>query len=279
MPRFGSTPLAFPEFAGATRKLVLANIVTFFGLLIAAFVSAPAGAALAEIFALTPSLVLHRGFLWQLVTYSFVHAGVLGTAFELLSLWFLGRILEGSRGGRWMLELYFVSTLGAALAALAIYAGMGGMSAGRVVSVPMLAGSFGGIFGLLVAIGSLHGDLEFLLFFFIGMKARYMAALYILIVVAELFFGGQRYFAFAQLGGALAGWLYLRYGPRRGMGFATSEGWYGLRNSFYRWKRRRAARKFEVYMRKQGRDVRFDREGRYIDPDDGPRRPNGPWRN
>ena len=58
--------------------------------------------------------------------------------------------------------------------------------------------------------------------------------------------------------------------PRRGFAFAGSERLFGLRNSYYRWKRRRAARKFEVYMRKQNRDVHFDKEGRYIDPDKDP---------
>jgi len=49
--------------------------------------------------------------------------------------------------------------------------------------------------------------------------------------------------------------------------FVFSERWYGLRNGYYRWKRRRAARKFEVYMRSQGRTVRFDGQGRQIDKD------------
>jgi hypothetical protein len=40
-----------------------------------------------------------------------------------------------------------------------------------------------------------------------------------------------------------------------------------MRNRYYRWKRRRAARKFEVYMRKQGRTVRFDGQGKLIDED------------
>ena len=46
-----------------------------------------------------------------------------------------------------------------------------------------------------------------------------------------------------------------------------SDRYFGLRNNYYRWKRRRAARKFEVYMRKQNREVSFDKDGRYIDPD------------
>jgi hypothetical protein len=82
-----------------------------------------------------------------------------------------------------------------------------------------------------------------------------------------MLFGQQRMYAFAQLGGALAGLLFIRLAPRRGVNFAFSEQWYGLRNRYYRWKRRRAARKFEVYMRSQGRTVRFDGQGRQIDED------------
>jgi hypothetical protein len=43
---------------------------------------------------------------------------------------------------------------------------------------------------------------------------------------------------------------------------------YGIRNEYYRWKRRRAARKFEVYMRKHNRTVEFDEHGNYIPPED-----------
>jgi hypothetical protein len=55
--------------------------------------------------------------------------------------------------------------------------------------------------------------------------------------------------------------------PRRGVSFVMSESWYGMRNRYYRWKRRRAARKFEVYMKRQGRTVRYDGQGRQIDED------------
>jgi hypothetical protein len=82
-----------------------------------------------------------------------------------------------------------------------------------------------------------------------------------------MLFGQQQMYAFAQLGGALFGLIYVRSVPRRGFSFVFSERWYGLRNGYYRWKRRRAARKFEVYMRSQGRTVRFDGQGRQIDKD------------
>ena len=130
-----------------------------------------------------------------------------------------------------------------------------------------LYGCFGGIFGLLVAIGTLYGDVQFMLFPLpIGIKARYLVAIYALISIAMLF-GQQRMNAFAQLGGALAGLLFIRLAPRRGVSIAFSETWFALRNRYYRWKRRRAARKFEVYMHSQGRSVRVDGYGRPIDKD------------
>ena len=63
------------------------------------------------------------------------------------------------------------------------------------------------------------------------------------------------------------GWAFVRMAPRRGMSILFSENLYGIRNRYYRWKRRRAARKFEVYMRRQGRTVKFDGQGRMIDED------------
>ena len=47
-----------------------------------------------------------------------------------------------------------------------------------------------------------------------------------------------------------------------------SERYFSFRNSYYRWRRRRAARKFEVYMRDHDRTVTFDEHGNYIPPED-----------
>jgi membrane associated rhomboid family serine protease len=214
-------------------------------------------------FAFRPSVFL-GGALWQVLTYSLIHPTLIGTLFELLSVWFLVSFLETGHGSGWVTGLYAASVLGTALAAAAIYIVAGTMG-GTILEVP-LYGCMGGIFGLLIAIGVLYAETQFMMFFVIGIKAKYLAAIYALIAIAMLF-GEQKMYAFAQLGGGLAGLLYLKLMPKRGAGFFLSEGVYGLRNRYYRWKRRRAARKFEVYMRKQGRTVRFDGQGRLIDDD------------
>jgi membrane associated rhomboid family serine protease len=264
MSRFGASSLAFPEFRGATRRLILWNLAAYFALALAQLAFPVAASGLALSFTFAPDAFLH-GALWQPFTYSFVHVGLLGTLFELLSLWFLAGFLENYHKSAWVVGLYAISVLGTAAAAVVLYACSQtlGFAAGAIP----LYGCFGGIFGLLVAIGALYGDMQFVLFPLpIGIKARYMVAVYALVTIAMLF-GQQRMYAFAQLGGALAGLLYVRLAPRHGFSIALSEPWYAARNRYYRWKRRRTARKFEVYMRSQGRTVHFDGNGHPIEDD------------
>ena len=264
MPRSAGI-MAFPEFRGFTRKLILWNLGIFFSLLVLGLFARGAVGAIVGYLALTPVLVAH-GYVWQLVTYCFIHTGILNTALELLSLWFLGSFLEDIHGPRWMGELFFVSVIGAGVAAVALSFALA-PSIG-LVGVG-LTGCFGGIFGLLISFGVLHGDMSFMMFPLpIQIKAKYLVTVYLLIAFAS-FFLSDKIYALAQLGGALCGFIYIKTAPRRGFFSGASERYFGVRNSYYKWKRRRAARKFEVYMRKQNREVHFDREGRYIDPDKG----------
>jgi len=266
MARMGSTQFALPEFSGATRRLVLWNLVAFFVLLLVSAARVDFLVALFDHAQLRPEMFV-AGQVWQPFTYSLVHpsTSMLGTLFELLTIWFLGGLLESLHGGRWLTSLFAVSVLGAAITAILIFEI--GYRIGYPPPLMPIYGCMGGIFGMMTAIAVLHGELEFRLFFLIGIKAKYLAIIYTLIALAGTF-GDQRIYAFAQLGGGLAAILYVRYAPRRGFSFAMSERWYGLRNSYYRWKRRRAASKFQVYMKKQGRTVRFDGQGRLIDEDD-----------
>lgn len=237
--------LGFPDFRGFTRRLILWNVAAYFLLLILGAFAKTIALDVSAFLGLDPGAVLHRAWIWQLVTYTLLHSGILSTAFELLSLWFLGSFLETSHGSRWLAEIFFTSAVGAALAAIAISVVLG------VEGGIVLYGCWGGIFGLLIAFGVLYADMEFMMFplpFMI--KAKYLVAVYLLIALAMLF-TAEKTFAFAQLGGGLFGWLYIKFAPRRGFAVAGSESAYGLRNSYYRWKRRRAAKKFEVYMRKR----------------------------
>jgi membrane associated rhomboid family serine protease len=275
MARIGSNMLVFPRFAGFTKRLVLANLVVFFALLILSAVNPATGTTISLLLSLIPSAVAH-GYVWQLVTYSFVHHGILEILFNLLSLWFIGSYLEEAKGSRWVTEIYFLSVIGGALIATAL----------SFAHIPRLApnslafGAQAGIFGMLAAFAVLFGEQQFFLFPLpIGIKAKYLVLIYLLVAIATLFGGGSILPIVVYLAGGLLGFVYARRSGRRGLSYAASEQVYGLRNSYYRWKRRRAARKFEVYMRKHNREVRFDQEGRYIDPDEGKDPRDRKWMN
>ena len=263
MPRSGPISLSLPAFQGTTRKLILLNVGAFFGLLLLRWLSPQLEAVLFSHLLLEPLAVAH-GEVWQLLTYSFVEQGIIGILFGMLTLWFTGSLLEPSFGGRWLGELYLTSVIGGALLASAIsFTHIFGLRPDVVA-----AGAWAGIFGLLVAIAMIFGDQEFLLWFVLRIKAKYMVAIYILIAIAMLLKQADSFGALLQLSGALFGALYVKFAPRRGLAFGFSERYFGIRNNYYRWKRRRAARKFEVYMRKQNREVHFDKDGRYVDPDE-----------
>jgi len=263
MPRSSPITMTFPPFEGAVRKLVLANLAAFFAVALLLWLAPDAtGNALGHLL-LQPLRVAH-GEIWQLVTYSFVELGLLAILFNMLTLWFCGSILEGAYGSRWLNELYFSSVIGGALfATILSFSGVLHLSPQDVAG-----GAVAGIFGVLIAIAMRFGDLEFLLFFLVRIRAKYLVAIYILIALAVLLKDANAFGALLELSGVLCGYLYVRFAPRRGLAFGVSEQYFGLRNAYYRSKRRRAARKFEVYMGKQGRQVHFDKEGRYVDPDE-----------
>ncbi len=259
MPRYGGV-LNFGNFSGFTRDLVLWNLGAYFFLGLMGLASPQGYSMIFGLLALTPYSFVH-GAIWQMVTYPFVHQGILNTAFELLSLWFLGSFLEGNHGSRWLMEIFAVSALGSGVAGVVL------AEATNITGIPII-GCWGAIFGLMMAFGVLYADLEFMMFPLpLMIKAKYLVAVYMLIAFAMLFFSVDRIFAFSQLGGALFGYLFVKFAPRRGLSKAGSAQYFDWRNQYYRWKRRRAAKKFQVYMKKQNRDVQFDDDGKYIDPD------------
>jgi membrane associated rhomboid family serine protease len=177
MARFGSAQFAFPEFSGATRRLILWNLAAFFALLLIGVARQDLSTWLIGHFALRPEMIF-AGWLWQPITYSLIHLSLIGTLFELLSLWFLGGLLESIHGGRWLNGLYVVSVLGAAVTAIVMF--FIGWKLGYPQPIVTIYGCMGGIFGMLTAIALLHGDLQFQLFFVIGIKAKYLAIIYTL---------------------------------------------------------------------------------------------------
>jgi membrane associated rhomboid family serine protease len=272
----GSVNFSFPPFTPAVKWLVIINIAVFLVVLLLGATLPAAAEWILKVFGLVPAEVL-RGiegsrfpWLWQLVTYSFLHGGVWHIFFNLLSFWFIGAYLEMDWRAKRFLEFYFFCVVGAALTTVGLaYTGIPGI-APNVITI----GASGGVYGILVAFGMLYGEMEMFLFPLpFSVKAKYVAAIWILIAIAGSLSGGGGVANFAHLGGTFFGYVYVKWLRRRGgLSGSVSERWFGLRNRYYRWKRRRAARKFQLYMQKHGQDQSylFDEHGNYIGPDASP---------
>ena len=284
---FGNTlSFGLPPFTPAVKWLVIANTVVYLAMLLVG-AAAPTLAAYITAFAyLRPILVVH-GWVWQLVTYSFFHFGLFHILFNMITLWMFGSLLETGWGYRRFMELYFFCAVMAALTTVGVsYLGtVPVFSFLGIGPVTPTLGASGAIYGVMVAFAVLYGDQEFMLFPLpFTVKAKYLVIIFILISLAGALqpTRGESVAYFAHLGGALFGYLYVKFLPRHGLMLGASDRYFGWRNAYYRWKRRRAARKFEVYMRKYDRDK--DQSQQHLDDSySDPKKGNGgtrpPWVN
>ncbi len=262
--------LSFPPFTRWVKRLIISYAVVYLLEVLLGTFSPVIAQYFRAIFALVPSFVV-QGLIWQLVTYSFLHDGFFHLLFNALTLWMFGSQFEMDWGGKKFLEFFLFCVVGAALTTIAVsYTGVGHVS-------PLIktVGASGGIFGILAAFGLLYGDREIMLFPIpISIKAKYFVIGLVFIALLGAIQSaapgpGSNVAYFAHLGGLVFGFVYVKFLPRRGLLYAVSERYYGMRNDYYRAKRRRAARKFEVYMREHGQNPgKFDEFGNYIPPDD-----------
>lgn len=258
--------LALPAFRGLTRKLILFSIGSFLFFFVLSLVAPGVGATLVGLLVMHPDEA--PKLIWQLIAWPFIPDGLLGLLFALLSLWYFGSSLEEERGTRWFSELFFVTTICGAILTCIV-----SLSVGRYVAIINAPGKYSNglwpvVLGLIVAYARLHPEESMTFNFVIRARAKYMAAIFVVGYVAIDYFAIRRIDALNAICNCIVAFLFVQIVGRRGLRHSFSEGWFGIRNSYYRGRRRRAAKKFQVYMRKQGKDVSIDESGKYVGFDD-----------
>jgi len=181
--------------------LIIANVLAF-------ALEQMLGAASTLQFALWP-LASGHFMPWQLVTYAFVHAGLMHLAFNMYGLWMFGSELERLWGPRRLGLVYGASVLTAAMAQLGMTSLLGN-------SAPTV-GASGGLFGLLVGFAMAFPQRKIMLLLPpIPMPAWVFVTLYGVIELTLGVTGTANGVAhFAHLGGLLGGWLVIRYWQRQ----------------------------------------------------------------
>ena len=183
------------------RTLIIINVALF----VVTFFThrAPEGSFLIRSLALHPSKALRSGHIWQLITYSFLHADFFHILFNMLVLFWFGREMEALLGRRSFLGLYLVGAFVAGLAHSLAYVG--------ATEPRPVVGASGAVFAVLVLFACYFPNRYVLVFFFLPMKIKYLVALLIGANLMMAWAGGSDIAVLAHLGGAAYGFIYYRY--------------------------------------------------------------------
>lgn len=158
-----------------------------------------------EYLALSPS-GLGRGFVWQLLSFQFLHAGLGHLLFNLLGLWMFGRSVEVRLGRRTFFLVYFLSGAVGGLLQVSL-AWLFPNHFGSAVF-----GASAGVLALIAVFALMEPEAEILLFFVLPLKARHLLlgafciALFFTVVPSDPIVAHA-----AHLGGLVAGVAYVRW--------------------------------------------------------------------
>lgn len=206
--RYSSNPVGDFFHGGVVKKLIIANVVVFILQLILI------RTRFEFYFELHPRLVIERGYIWQLVTYMFLHGDIVHLALNMFIIWMFGTPLEGLWGNNRLLKFYFVCGLGGAVFSFIFAYNT------RVI------GASGAGYGILLAYAVLFPYNEIYLMGIFPMKARTLVIVLVAVEFVLGISGGTGIAHFAHLGGMAAGLLYTRADHR------TKRFWQGLKNLF-----------------------------------------------
>ncbi|SRR6266481_702565 len=270
-----SFQFSLPRFRGAVRHLVIFTSGLWAAIVLLWALSNANALLIIRAGSLDPKLV-SEGRVWQFVTYAFIHLDPRHLLACLVGLYFIGSAVEERIGQRAFFELYLGSSIVAGLigflVSLTSQIGHGtAMGAGAAVNAVLM------VFYLF------YRGTHILMFPFpfripvgwVVVGVAVFEASYFLLDRFSLFF-------LVQLLGLGSGYVWYRFVWRQdGITGMVQQPFLNLRNSYYRWKRRRAAKKFQVYMRKHGQDPKeyFDEYGNFRPPDDKKDRGRGGWVN
>ena len=223
----------------AVQRIIIATTIAYAAQLIVAVPASGFGSPALTLeywLGLNPGLVKF-GAVWQLVTYMFVHGGVLHLLFNMLALWMFGTELERRWGSRGFLKFYFVTGVGAGVLTI-LFSLLPFDFAAQLYNIPII-GASGAIYGLLLAYALYFPDRPIYMYFVFPIPAKY----FVIIMGALAFYSSvaeQSGIANAtHLGGLLVAYLYLKGGRVDPLA--------EIKYRYTRWKIMRMRSKFDVY--------------------------------
>lgn len=143
---------------------------------------------------------------WTLITYFFTQEGFFHVLFNMLGLYWFGRIIDDLIGNDRLIGIYVMGGVFGGLAYLAAYNLLPQFEAQRYTSV--LIGSSGSVFAVAVAATTLAPDYRFNLVFLGPIKIVWIVSVYVFLSLIQTM-GSNAGGNIAHLGGALMGYIFI----------------------------------------------------------------------
>ena len=171
-------------------RLIIANV--------AMFLISAAAPNVTSAFTLVPAFVLSRP--WTLITYMFLHGGLMHILFNMLGLFFFGPRLEDRLGSKDFLWLYFISGL------------MGAVLSFVFTPYAAIIGASGAVFGVFLGFAYFWPQEKIYVWGIVPIEARWLVVIMTALALFGGFGGSMGGVAhFAHLGGFAGGFLYLKW--------------------------------------------------------------------
>lgn len=166
---------------------------------------------------------------WTLITYFFVHEDIFHILFNMLFLYWFGKLVEEYLGSKRVIALYFLGGIVGGLIYMLIYNGLPYFH--TYVAGSRMVGASAAAFAVAVGASTLLPNYTFNLIFLGPVRIKYIAVFYIILSLAQTL-GPNAGGNLAHLGGALVGYLFIKLlqnGTDMGKPiYAMMGGWSGL---------------------------------------------------
>ena len=144
---------------------------------------------------------------WSIITYFFLHINFSHILWNMLFLYWFGKIIHDNIGNNALISLYILGGIIGGLLYMAIYNII--PYYGNQINQSLMLGASAGVFSVVIGSATLIPNYTFHLLFIGPIKIKYIALFY----VASSFFditGNNSGGEIAHLGGALIGYLYIK---------------------------------------------------------------------
>ena len=193
-------------------KIILINIIVFVVLsILEVFITLSGGGIIFKTF--VNKLMLPAAFTtfilqpWSLISYFFLHLSFGHILWNMLFLYWFGKIIHDNIGNNAVISLYVLGGIIGGLSYMALFNII--PFYGDRVSDSLMLGASAGVFSIVAGSATLLPNYTFYLLFLGPVRIKYIALFYILLSFLDVT-GSNAGGEIAHLGGALIGYLFIR---------------------------------------------------------------------